>query len=439
MTATATAASASRADRGAAPPRRAASAGRRETIVVRGALLMLALAVVDDAFVHPEPGTGIGDHVASGSVPAAAALAVAVLYPRLRAGLRATVLLGYASVAIVAGVVDGLRHVLVDRLAGDDVTAMLALAAGVVLGIVGVAVLWRSRRRDDALPRRYLRRSVITVGAVVGAYFVVLPIALAVVVNHKARSPVPTADLGRPYQQVTLRTSDGLRLAAWYVPSRNHAAVIVFPGRKGPVRHARMLVRHGYGVLLVDRRGEGASDGDYNARGWGGEPDLKAALGFLQQRSDVDSRRIGGLGLSVGGELLLQTAARDQRLHAVVSEGAGRQSLADQLQLPDVPKALRWLSPMTAETAAGIVLADHAPPTGLVHVMRHIAPRPVLLIRGGRGNPDEELNPVYQRAGGRMVQLWEIPQAGHTGGLSAVPRAYEARVVGFFDRALGVR
>ena len=164
--------------------------------MVRGALLMLALAVVDDAFVHPEPGTGIGDHVASGSVPAAAALAVAVLYPRLRAGLRATVLLGYASVAIVAGVVDGLRHVLVDRLAGDDVTAMLALAAGVVLGIVGVAVLWRSRRRDDALPRRYLRRSVITVGAVVGAYFVVLPIALAVVVNHKARSRVPAADLG---------------------------------------------------------------------------------------------------------------------------------------------------------------------------------------------------------------------------------------------------
>jgi hypothetical protein len=423
----------------AAPTRLPAKVGRRETFVVRGALLILALAVVDDAFVHPEPGTGARDHLASGLVPAAAAVAVAVLYPRLRVGLRATVLLVCAPVAIVAGVVDGLRHVLVDRVAGDDVTAMLALAAGVVLGIVGVAVLWRSRRRDDPPARRYLRRALISVGAVVGAYFVVLPIAVAVVVNHKARSPVPAADLGRPYQQVTLRTGDGLRLAAWYVPSRNRAAVIVFPGRTGPVRHARMLVRHGYGALLIDRRGEGASDGDYNARGWGGTPDLKAALGFLQRRSDVDPWRIGGLGLSVGGELLLQTAAQDRRLHAVVSEGAGRQSLADQLQLPDVPKALRWLSPMTAETAAGIVLADHAPPTGLVHVMPRIAPRPVLLMRGGRGNPDEELNPVYQRAGGRTVQLWQIPQAGHTGGLSAVPRAYETRVVGFFDRALGVR
>ena len=43
--------------------------------------------------------------------------------------------------------------------------------------------------------------------------------------------------------------------------------------------------------------------------------------------------------------------------------------------------------------------------------MPRIAPRPVLLIRGGRGNADEELNPVYQRAGGPTVAVFEIPQA----------------------------
>jgi hypothetical protein len=83
------------------------------------------------------------------------------------------------------------------------------------------------------------------------------------------------------------------------------------------------------------------------------------------------------------------------------------------------------------------VLANQRPPSGLVDVMPRIAPRPVLLIRGGQGNADEELNPIYQHAGGPTVALWEISQAGHTGGLSAVPRAYERRVVGFFDRALG--
>jgi len=99
---------------------RGALAGRRETLIVCVALLVIALSVLDDAFVHREPGTGVGDHLLSGLVPAAAAVAVAVAYPRLGAGLRATLLLVCVPVAIVAGVVDGLRHVLVDRLAGDD-------------------------------------------------------------------------------------------------------------------------------------------------------------------------------------------------------------------------------------------------------------------------------------------------------------------------------
>ena len=38
-----------------------------------------------------------------------------------------------------------------------------------------------------------------------------------------------------------------------------------------------MLVRHGYGVLLFDRRGEGDSEGDPNAVGWDGDRDIKAA------------------------------------------------------------------------------------------------------------------------------------------------------------------
>jgi hypothetical protein len=390
---------------------KAVRARSREVTSARAALVVVALAVVVDAFIDREPGTAITDHLASGLVPAAAAAGLAVAYPRLRPGARASVALVCGSLAIVAGIADG---------------ALLSGIAGLVLLVVGAAVLWRSRRMD--------RRSVlIAAAAVLGVYFIVLPLALAIVVNHKARSAVDPADLGAPYRSIALATGDGLRLAGWYAPSRNGAAVIVFPGRRGPVRHARMLARHGYGVLMLDRRGEGESEGDYNARGWGGEPDLEAAVDYLAARHQD---RIGGLGLSVGGELLLQTAARDRRLRAVVSEGAGRQSLADQLEIPDVPKAIRWLSPMTIETAAGVVLANRMPPDGLVDVVPRIAPRPVLLISGGRGSADEELNSVYRDAGGPTVTHWEIAQAGHTGGLDTVPADYERRVVEFFDQAL---
>ena len=66
------------------------------------------------------------------------------------------------------------------------------------------------------------------------------------------------------------------------MPSSNGAAVIAFPGRKNPQPHARMLVEHGYGVLLFDRRGEGASEGDGNLFGWGGARDIHAAVDFLK-------------------------------------------------------------------------------------------------------------------------------------------------------------
>ena len=85
-----------------------------------------------------------------------------------------------------------------------------------------------------------------------------------------------------PYEDVQFTTSDGYLLKGWYVPSRNRAAVISFPGRSGTRLQARMLARHGYGVLLFDRRGEGESEGDWNVFGWQGERDLHAAVAFLQ-------------------------------------------------------------------------------------------------------------------------------------------------------------
>jgi len=418
-------------------PRGPRAAGRAERLVFRVAMVAAALWVLDDAYWHREPGTSVGEHLASGLVPVTLAALLALAYPRLRPGARAAGALSAGALMIVAGVVDGARHLAVDRLSGDDVTALLAGVAGALLVALGAGVLWRSRRLDERPPRRYLRRALIGAVAALAGLFVVIPVAFAIVANHKARAPVEQADLGRPHLDLALTTSDGLQLAAWYVPSRNGAAVIVFPGRRGPIAQARMLVRHGYGALLLDRRGEGASEGDYNARGWGGEPDLRAAIAYLRARPDVMDGGVGGLGLSVGGELLLQTASHDLGLRAVVSEGAGLRSAAEQKHMPDTPpEPLRWIAPITMETAAGVVLADHLPPPDLADLMPRIAPRPVLLIRGMQGNGDEALNRAYRDAGGPTVTLWELQRAGHTGGLSAAPAEYERRVIGFLDRAL---
>jgi len=258
-------------------------------------------------------------------------------------------------------------------------------------------------------------------------------VAVSYVYTHVARPDVPAADLGAPYQDVTFTTSDGIELAGWYVPSRNGAAVIAFPGRSGPQPHARMLIRHGYGVLLFDPRGQGESEGDPYR--WGGEKDVKAALAFLARRPDVEPGRIGGLGLSLGGELMLQTAAESEGLAAVVSEGAGMRSIREQLEKPG---ARKWLSVPTwaVTTAATAVLSNHAPPPNLKELVGRISPRPVFLIYSGHPLGGEELSEQFYDAAGQPKTLWKIADAGHTDGLAAHPQAYEQRVIAFFDRAL---
>jgi uncharacterized protein len=246
---------------------------------------------------------------------------------------------------------------------------------------------------------------------------------------------VPAADLRTGHEDVSFTTSDGLELDGWYVPSRNGAAVIAFPGRKGPQRPARILARNGYGVLLFDRRGEGDSEGEPNAWGWNGDKDLRAAIAFLRRRPDVEAGRIGGIGLSVGGEVMLETAAETPELKAVVSEGAGVRSVREHLHTSG---AGRWvvLPLYTLLTAGNAVFSNHSPPPDLADLVGRISPRPILLIYAEKGQGGEQLNATFYDAAKQPKVLWKVPDSTHTGGVEARPEEYERRVVGFFDRAL---
>ncbi len=398
---------------------------------------VIAIAVADDAFVHPEPGTTAGDHLASGLIPIAIVILAVLAYPRLGAGMRGCLALVFGTLALVAGIVDGIRHVVINTTSGDDVTAILAAFAGVVLFVLAAMTLWSSRRMDEPLARRYGRRGLETAVGLIIALLVITPIGNAVLATHVARAPVPAANLGGGHRTVSFTTSDGLRLVGWYVPSGNGAAVIVAPGRSPSVQeHARMLIRHDYGVLVFDRRGEGNSQGDRNMYGWSGDRDLVAAVRFLERQPDVRASKIGGLGLSVGGEMLLQAATETTGLKAVVSEGAGRRSLREHLHIPTLGAVQKWLTPWVVQTGALAVMSNTSPPPDLAHVVSRISPRPIFLIRSLHGLDDESLNRVYYTNARQPKTLWEVSQGGHTGALQALPRQYETRVLGFFDHAL---
>jgi fermentation-respiration switch protein FrsA (DUF1100 family) len=403
-------------------------------VLTRLAIGAVALHVVDDNFLQPNAGMSADDHLVSGLVPLTGLGLAAAVFDRARPGLRGTMAVLVAVFAFLCAT-EAVYYARTVGASGDDYSGLLSIPAGLLLLGVGALTLWTSRKMNARLWWRYGRRVLITAGVALTTFAVLFPIALAYVVTHISGAEVPKAELGVPYEEVSFATRDGLRLEGWFVPSRNGATVIVFPGRSGPQKQTRMLVSHGYGVLLFDRRGEGASQGDPNAFGWVGHRDLHAAAAFLRSRTDVDPERIGGIGLSVGGEMLIHTAAHSDTFKAIVSEGASGQSIRDGLANGET---LESFLGGAANTLATALFTNTLPPPSLKSEVSKITPNAVFLIYGEKGQNGTEARPnrLFFSAAGEPKQIWEVPNGQHIAGITTAPQEYERRVIGFFDEAL---
>jgi alpha-beta hydrolase superfamily lysophospholipase len=93
----------------------------------------------------------------------------------------------------------------------------------------------------------------------------VLPFVIANQITHAPRWAIDESAVGIAHREIRIVMRDGRRLSAWYVPSRNGAAVLLSHGSGGSrgrvASHVRMLARHGYGVLALDNPGNGESEG----------------------------------------------------------------------------------------------------------------------------------------------------------------------------------
>ena len=122
-----------------------------------------------------------------------------------------------------------------------------------------------------------------------------LAVGLFVAMRLSAPSRQPQeqnpADVGLGYREVSLRSTDGLRLAAWWVPGDGPGrAVVLVPGLGGDKsdRHvletAAVYARAGYGVLMIDLRAQGRSEGERITMGYQEVRDVQGALSWLEER-----------------------------------------------------------------------------------------------------------------------------------------------------------
>lgn len=309
--------------------------------------------------------------------------------------------------------------------------SVLLLVGGLVLLVGGTIVALHGRR--------WLR----TVGPVAGVVvltavtaLVVSPAIAATNVPRPALGATP-ADVGLTFDSLVVPTSDGVRLAAWYVPSRNGAAVVLLHGagstRSNVLDEAAVLADAGFGVLMVDARGHGESEGRAMDFGWYGEQDVAAAADVLAAQPDVDPARLGVVGLSMGGEQALGASGADPRIHAVVAEGATARSAADEAWLSEqfglqgwVQEQLEWVQDRFTGT-----LTDAPLPASSRAAVESSDETRYLLITAG-DVPDEARSAAYvATADPSRVEVWTVPGAPHVGGLDTATDEWSRRVTSF--------
>ena len=409
-------------------------AARAERPLLLTGLVLVTAHLLDLALSGPDTS------VLGVAVIVVVAVAWALAQPHVTRPTRLVLGVVVGLLAIGFGVVSHGLHVVNSGPDWRDLTGVGYIVGGLLLVAAGIAATAAPRRapRRRGLGWRGAHALGWVAGAAVVAAVAVLPFAVANLTTHAPRWAIDESAVGIPHEDVRIAMRDGRRLSAWYVPSRNGAAVLVSHGSGGSrgrvPAHVRMLARHGYGVLALDNPGNGESDGHSNGLGDNVQPAVAAGLDYLEARPDVNPERIAGFGLSLGGEVLLEAAAHDHRLAAVVSDGAARPVDGDKARPKgQLESTLGWLTVRSVRAVSGMKTSP-----SLMPMMPKIAPRPVLLVAGG-GFPDEiPASRLYRDAGGPTVQLWELPDTGHTAGLRKHPSEYERRTVGFLDRALRV-
>ena len=160
-----------------------------------------------------------------------------------------------------------------------------------------------------------MARALLVLVALVAALLAAIWLLQRRLIYFPSRGPVPQAhDIVDGGRDVTLETSDGLDLGAWFIPARTRGrdiAVLVANGNAGDrslrLPLAEALAEEGFAVLLFDYRGYGGNPGHPSEDGLA--RDARAAYRFLTEEKGIPSEQLVYFGESLGAAVVTELAA----------------------------------------------------------------------------------------------------------------------------------
>jgi fermentation-respiration switch protein FrsA (DUF1100 family) len=252
----------------------------------------------------------------------------------------------------------------------------------------------------------------------------------------------PKAD-GLSFDPISFSASDGQTLYGWFLHGRMGAPLIVVCHGAGTNREdlrgvSRFLCQAGFHVLSFDFRSHGESPGRKTTFGFKEALDVEAAVRFAQKDLQNNFRGVGVYAISMGSSAVILASPKLTKVKAFVFDSPfARLSDLVESQYALLPTPLvAILSPLTRLFGSILmgVRIETVSPEDFVH---HVGQRPVLVFHG----VGDTLIPISQ--GRRLFEkltgpkeFVTTPGAGHVESYLVMGKAYEDKVVHFFQQHL---
>lgn len=223
------------------------------------------------------------------------------------------------------------------------------------------------------------------------------------------------------FEEVRFPTRNQRSLYGWWIPAESlpesAPTLILVHGWSRNLGRMLRYIQHlhpmNYNLLAFDARHHGSSDRDGHSSMYKFGQDIQAAVEYACSR-EVDSDKIGVIGLSIGGAGSVYAAALDSCIKAVVTVGAPAHPvdvMKRQFKQYRLPTVFAWVLLKQIQHTIGISYEEFAP---VVNIAKSNAS--FLIIHG---DDDQVVLPsqgekLCAAAKEGQSDCWSIPEFGHS-------------------------
>ena len=259
---------------------------------------------------------------------------------------------------------------------------------------------------------------------------------LATKIPPTARPSLNPARMGLVCEEVEIRTEDGFRLTAWWMPNGKpeRAPVVILHGLGASKAHMIDYIlfaqEQGNPTLAIDFRGHGGSDPSLTSIGYFESRDAEAAMRFVRDQGAGDPVL---WGTSMGAVSALLAAARDGSAAGIIADApfdTYRNTVLHHARLfyglSEFPLITLAMPMIESRVGFRVDKVDCLRAAEQIRV-------PMLLLAGEEDArmPPAMVRTIYERAAGPK-EFWIIPGEGHEN--RNFGQEFRDKIAGFLSR-----